>query len=145
VKINQKRILIVDDEMDSFGPVMHHLALQMQMVGCEVIHTNVEVDVVELCKKDRPILIILDLIVPEIEGWKILKRLREEFETRHVPVMIVTERSSTGFDVGADDYMTKPFSPRELVDRVSRFLKREKVKSGSSRREGLIFRQFALP
>jgi len=77
VKINQKRILIVDDEMDSFGPVMHHLALQMQMVGCEVIYTNVEVDVVELCKKDRPILIILDLIVPEIEGWKILKRLRE--------------------------------------------------------------------
>jgi len=59
--------------------------------------------------------------------------------------MIVTERSSTGFDVGADDYMTKPFSPRELVDRVSKFVKREKVKSGSSRREGLIFRQFALP
>jgi DNA-binding response OmpR family regulator len=108
---------------------MHHLALQMQIAGCQILHANVESDTLEVCKKYKPTLIILDLMVPEIEGWRILKRLRDESQTKDISVMIMTECAGTGFDVGADDYMTKPFSPRELVTRVNRFLKKTKVKS----------------
>lgn len=122
---DKKRILIVDDEKQLVSLVKLH----MEMAGYEVLSASDGEKALAIGKEEKPDLIILDLMLPKIDGWEVCKRLRAEEKVSGIPVIMLTARTDTddklkGFECGADDYVTKPFSPRELVARVKRVLAR---------------------
>ena len=121
----KKKILIVDDEKQLVSLV----SLHMKMSGYEVLSAKDGEEALAIAKEEAPDLIILDLMLPKIDGWEVCKRLRTESKIGDIPVIMLTARSEAGdklrgFECGADDYVTKPFSPRELVARVKRVLAR---------------------
>jgi DNA-binding response OmpR family regulator len=86
-------------------------------------------DAVKRARDARPELILLDIMVPQLNGWEVCRRLKADDETRAIPIIMVTGRVEEGdkvlgFELGADDYVTKPFSPRELVARVRAVVRR---------------------
>jgi len=131
----KKRILIVDDEKQLVSLV----SLHMDMSGYEVLSAADGKKALGIIEKEIPDLVILDLMLPEMDGWEVCKRLRAEPKTKDIPVIMLTARSGTddklkGFECGADDYMTKPFSPRELAARVKRVLARAESREPSPKR-----------
>ena len=119
------RILLVDDEKDIIELVSLHLANE----GWEVVSVLNGLEVVETAARDRPQLIVLDIMLPGMDGWQVFKSLRTDVRTRTIPVLMLSARSQphdriNGLEMGADDYLTKPFSPRELVLRVKAILRR---------------------
>jgi two-component system alkaline phosphatase synthesis response regulator PhoP len=124
-EMGSKKVLIVDDEKELLGLV----SLHMRMAGFEVLQAADGEAAIKICEESKPDLVILDLMLPELDGWEVCRILRENPATQTIPVMILTARAEVddrlrGFDMGADDYVTKPFSPRELVARVKRILER---------------------
>jgi two-component system phosphate regulon response regulator PhoB len=121
----KKRVLVVDDEPDLLDLVAHHFrasgyAVDTAKSGSEGLH---------LASRNRPNVVILDLMLPDIQGTEILRRIRTDPETAGIPVVLLTARGEevdrvVGFELGADDYVVKPFSPRELVLRVGALLRR---------------------
>ncbi|MBI4454844.1 MAG: response regulator transcription factor [Acidobacteria bacterium] len=119
------RILIVEDEKDIAELIGFHLS----RAG---FHTDVchqAFTALESIRKSRPSLVILDLMLPDMDGIEICKRLKLQEATQDLPVLILTARSGErdrilGLELGADDYVSKPFSPRELVLRVRAILRR---------------------
>src|SRR5205807_4269009 len=90
----------------------------------------------------RPDLVLLDIMVPQLNGWEICRRLKQDAETRAIPVIMVTGRVEEGdkvlgFEVGADDYVTKPFSPRELIARVRAVLRRGRPADAKEKKASL--------
>lgn len=132
------KILVVDDEPD----ICELIAMNLRREGHECITCGNGVAVIGLAQQQGPDLIILDLMLPGQDGFTALKRLRADNRTMHIPVIILTARTQTtdrigGFELGADDYITKPFSPRELSLRVNAVLRRTKrVESVSELRAG---------
>jgi len=121
----KKKILVVDDEKDLTALV----SLHMKMAGYEVLSASNGEKALVVARQEKPDLIILDLMLPKIDGWEVCRRLRQDPEIKNVPVIMLTARAETedklkGFEAGADDYVTKPFSPRELIARVKRVLAR---------------------
>jgi len=134
--INQKqKILVVDDEKELIALV----SLHMKMAGFEVFTAANGEKALELSREEKPDLIILDLMIPKIDGWQVCEQLREDPATKDIPVIMLTARTQIedklkGFEAGADDYVTKPFSPRELVARVKRVLARAEAEPALPRR-----------
>ena len=131
----KKKILIVDDEKQLVSLVILH----MKMSGYEVLSANDGEKALAIAREENPDLLILDLMLPKMDGLEVCKRLRAESKTGDIPVIMLTARSETGdklkgFECGADDYITKPFSPRELVARVRRVLARAEKKSSTPKR-----------
>ncbi len=131
----KKKILLVDDEKDLTALV----SLHMKMAGFEVLTANNGEKALDLSREEKPDLIILDLMLPKIDGWEVCKRLRQDPGISNIPVIMLTARAETedklkGFEAGADDYVTKPFSPRELVARVKRVLARAETKATMPKR-----------
>ena len=121
------RILIIEDDPDVAELIRYNLAKE----GYEVSISAKGVQGLEQAKAGRPDLILLDIMVPELNGWEVCRRLKQDAELRGIPVIIVTGRTEEGdkvlgFEMGADDYVTKPFSPRELVARVRAVMRRGK-------------------
>ncbi len=121
----QKKILIVDDEKELISLV----SLHMRMAGYAVVSAGDGVAALDLCRKEKPDLVILDMMLPKIEGWDLCRYLRGDEALKNVPIIVLSARGEVedkvkGFVAGADDYVTKPFSPRELVARVNRMLAR---------------------
>jgi phosphate regulon transcriptional regulator PhoB len=119
------RILVVEDEQDVAELLRYHLSKE----GYEVVVAPNGTDAVKRARDIRPELILLDLMVPQLNGWEVCRRLKSENETRAIPIIMVTGRAEEGdkvlgFELGADDYVTKPFSPRELVARVRAVVRR---------------------
>ncbi len=119
------RVLVVDDEPEIVALVVYHLA----KAGYRVSSANTGPDALLLASQERPSLIVLDLMLPGINGYEVLERLRSEESTRGVAVLMLTARREEpdrirGLSLGADDYLTKPFSPQELVLRVGAILRR---------------------
>ncbi len=119
------RILVVEDEPDIAALVAYQLA----HAGYQVRTATTGREALKALETDPPDLVVLDLMLPEIAGADILKTLRSRKETRTTPVIILTARGDEedrlrGFELGADDYIAKPFSPRELVMRVRAVLRR---------------------
>ena len=119
------KVLIVEDEPDILEMVRYNLA----QAGFEVAVLEAGDLVQQHVTEDRPDLIILDLMLPGIDGLEVCKRLKQNVETREIPILMLTARKEeidriVGLELGADDYVVKPFSPRELVLRIRAILKR---------------------
>ena len=120
-----ERILIVDDEPDILALCSYHLA----KAGYRVSTASSGPEGLGAAREERPALIVLDLMLPEISGFEVLERLRSDDTTRDIAVLMLTARREEpdrirGLSLGADDYLTKPFSPQELVLRVGAILRR---------------------
>ncbi len=120
-----ERILVVDDEPDIVALVVYHLAKS----GYRVSSAASGPDALSMAKRDRPSLIVLDLMLPGMSGFDVLGKLREDESTAGIAVLMLTARKDEpdrirGLELGADDYLTKPFSPQELVLRVAAILRR---------------------
>jgi DNA-binding response OmpR family regulator len=116
------RILVVDDEPHIVELVRYNLAQE----GFEVSVAYDGHDAIEKAKKDTPDLVILDLMLPYVDGFEVCRHIRKESS---VPILMLTAKHGeqervVGLELGADDYVTKPFSPRELVARVRAILRR---------------------
>lgn len=119
------RILVVEDEPDVAALIRYNL----QKDGWEVLVTTSGTDALRRAGEVRPDVILLDIMVPQLNGWEICRRLKQETDTAAIPVIMVTGRVEEGdkvlgFEMGADDYITKPFSPRELIARVHAVVRR---------------------
>src|SRR5262249_49867104 len=113
------KILVVDDEPEAVQLVEFNL----RQAGFEVVTADEGTEAVEKAHSCLPQLIVLDLMLPEVDGLEVCKALRRDAATARIPIVMVTARAAEvdrilGLELGADDYVTKPFSPRELVLRV---------------------------
>jgi DNA-binding response OmpR family regulator len=129
-------ILVVDDEPRLIDLI--HLNLELE--GFHVLEAANGHEALERLKEDLPDLIILDVMMPEMDGFETLKRIRE---VSTVPVMMLTVRQEEGdrirgLDLGADDYLTKPFSPRELLSRTKALLRRSFMPSPTRKTEIIV-------
>lgn len=118
-------ILVADDEEDLRELVSYRLSRS----GYEVVEAVDGQEALELATERTPDLMVLDVMMPRLDGYELTRRVREQDSLRSVPVILLTARSqetdvSRGFDVGADDYLKKPFNPDELVARVRAVLGR---------------------
>jgi two-component system phosphate regulon response regulator PhoB len=125
-------VLVVDDEPHIVALVAYHLAKS----GYRVATASNGNDALAQASRDRPALIVLDLMLPGMSGLEVLKKIRARDHTRDVAVLMLTARGEEasrieGLTLGADDYLTKPFSPPELVLRVKAILRRSGDSSGS--------------
>ncbi len=123
--VTGERILVVDDEADIVALVAFHLV----KAGYRVSTASTGPDAVSAARQERPALIVLDLMLPGASGYDVLEQLRGQPATREIAVLMLTARREEqdrirGLSLGADDYLTKPFSPQELVLRVGAILRR---------------------
>lgn len=123
-----KSILIIEDEKDIVDLIEYHL----KQSGFSVISALDGVTGLEKAKKKSPNLVILDLMLPEMDGKDICRSLKSNPLTQSIPILMLTAKAEEtdrliGFELGADDYVTKPFSPKELVLRVKAILRRKEV------------------
>ncbi len=119
------RVLVVDDEPEIVALVAYHLA----KAGYRVATAASGQDAIDIARRERPALVVLDLMLPGMSGFEVLEVLRADDNTRDVAVLMLTARREEvdrirGLSLGADDYLTKPFSPQELVLRVAAILRR---------------------
>jgi two-component system alkaline phosphatase synthesis response regulator PhoP len=117
------KILVVDDEIY----IVHILDFSLGMEGYEVVTALDGEQALEKARSEKPDLIVLDIMMPKLDGYETCKRLKADPETKDVPVILLSAKGrnvdqKVGFEVGADDYITKPFSPRKLVERINAIL-----------------------
>lgn len=129
-----KRILVVDDE----ASIVKLVQFNLEKEGFSVDSASDGFMAIEKLKEQLPDLLLLDLMLPKLDGLEVCRRLRQE--KIHVPILMLTAKSDEfdkvlGLELGADDYMTKPFSPRELTARVKAILRRVEAIKGSERDE----------
>src|SRR5262245_61051616 len=120
-----RRVLIVDDDPDIRRLVSYNLT----EAGFETNAAASGRNALEAVQKQPPDLIVLDLMLPDVDGMEVCRTLRQRETTRHIPIVMLTARGEEidrviGFELGADDYVPKPFSPRELVLRIKSIFRR---------------------
>jgi pilus assembly protein CpaE len=119
------KILIVDDDIDS----LKLIGLMLQRHGYEVLAANAGNQAINKASSEHPSLIILDIMMPDMDGYEVCRRLRANPDTRSIPIIMFTAKTLVddkvaGFEAGADDYLTKPTHPAELASRVKTILAR---------------------
>lgn len=133
-RFRDRRILVVDDE----ERMVRFIRLNLEHDGFRVIDAYNGSQAINKIRTNMPDLVLLDIMMPDLDGFEVLKIIRE---TSSVPVIMLTAKGEEddrvrGLELGADDYVTKPFSPRELVSRVRAVLRRTETSTGAS--HGLI-------
>ena len=133
---NKQKILIVEDEKD----IRDLVELHLQKAGFQTSAAADGEAAFRLIQRNRPDLIVLDLMLPEMDGKELAKILKARDDTKSIPIVMLTAKSEevdriVGFELGADDYIPKPFSPRELVLRVQAVLKRTGEKTAPAKPE----------
>jgi two-component system phosphate regulon response regulator PhoB len=119
------KILVVEDDND----ILDLLTYNFSAAGFEVVTANEGYAALSIVKERPPGLVVLDLMIPGLDGFEVCKELKRAPETRSTPVIILTARGEevdrvVGLELGADDYVVKPFSPRELILRIRAVLRR---------------------
>ncbi|OQY34072.1 MAG: DNA-binding response regulator [Spirochaetaceae bacterium 4572_59] len=119
------KLLIIEDEAD----IRELISFNLEMNGYEVIKARDGEEGLSMARRESPDLIILDLMLPGMDGLKVCSHLKKDPEARDIPIIMLTARSEdddiiNGLETGADDYVTKPFSPRILIARVKAALRR---------------------
>ncbi len=117
------KVLVVDDEVY----ILHILEFSLSAEGFEVITANNGELAIEKAKQEKPDLIVLDIMMPVLDGYETCRRLKRDSETKGIPVVLLTAKGRDvdkrlGFEVGAVDYVIKPFSPNRLIDRIQEIL-----------------------
>ena len=117
--MSKKKILIVDDEDD----ILHFLELVLREKGYEVVTASGGHEALTKAQVDRPDLVLLDIMMPQMDGWEVLKLLRVDEGTSHIPVAMLSARTEAkdrvqGLQEGAIDYICKPFSLQELLGKI---------------------------
>ncbi len=121
----KEKILIVEDEKD----IVELLQYNLEKENFKIQSANNGQRALDLVRKNHPDLILLDLMLPEIDGLEVCRILKKDPKTSHIPIIMLTAKSSesdkiVGLELGADDYITKPFSMKELIARVKALLRR---------------------
>jgi len=119
------KVLVVDDE----EYIQHILNFSFGAEGYEVITASDGEEAIAKAKREKPDVIVLDIMMPKMDGYEACKRLKSDPETRAIPVILLTAKGREadrrlGSEAGADDYVVKPFSPGRLIERVEGMLKR---------------------
>jgi len=122
---NGKKILIVDDE----ASIREMIAVALEMAGYQCLEASNTQDAYSLIVDDKPSMVLLDWMLPGTSGLEFARRLKRDDRTAEVPIIMLTAKGEEdnkvlGLEAGADDYITKPFSPRELVARLKAVLRR---------------------
>jgi DNA-binding response OmpR family regulator len=127
--MSKEKILIVEDEKD----IVKMLDYNLKKEGFRALSANNGEDGLDMARKEHPDLILLDLMLPEMDGLEVCKAIKNDTKTAHIPIIILTAKAQetdkiVGLELGADDYVTKPFSPKELIARIKAVLRRLKEK-----------------
>jgi len=122
----RENILVVDDEEDILELVQYNLSRE----GYQVRQAGTGEEGLKIARQKKPDLVILDLMLPGVDGLEVCKNLKNDPKTAHIPIIMLTAKSEeadmvTGLELGADDYIPKPFSPRVLLARVKTVLRRK--------------------
>jgi len=117
--MNKGRILVVEDDLD----ISNMLRIYFDSQGYEVLVAGRGGDALELCRKKLPHVVVLDIMLPDMDGYEVCKKLRSNLRTSHIPIMFLTQKDErtdkiAGLELGADDYITKPFDIEELKFRI---------------------------
>tara|TARA_B100000530_G_scaffold158983_1_gene100079 strand:+ start:6189 stop:6863 length:675 start_codon:yes stop_codon:yes gene_type:complete len=128
--IENSKILLVDDEED----ILEFLSYNLKKEGFRIDTANNGISALKKLEKSKPDLIILDVMMPEMDGIEVCEKIREKDKFEDVLILFLTARSEeyselAGFSAGADDYITKPIKPKLLVSRVNAILKRKRKKT----------------
>jgi two-component system, OmpR family, alkaline phosphatase synthesis response regulator PhoP len=133
-----KRILIVDDEPD----IIRLLKYNLEKEGFEVLVANDGIKAIERAG-EHPDLIVLDVMMPRMDGWEVVRRLKQDKRTADIPVIFLTAKASemdevVGLELGADDYIVKPISPRKLLARINSRLRQRQSSAALAEQEQII-------
>jgi DNA-binding response OmpR family regulator len=118
-------VLVADDDRD----ILQLVSFRLERADYEVVQANDGEEALRLVKELHPDLAVLDLMMPKLNGYEVIREIRRDEETKAIPVILLTARVqeadvARGFEAGADDYLKKPFSPQELRARVQAILGR---------------------
>jgi DNA-binding response OmpR family regulator len=121
--MNSKTILIVDDEED----LVETVRFPLEMEGYHVLVSHNGEEALDQARKEKPDLILLDLMLPKMDGYKVCHRLKSDDRYKHIPVLMLTAKSQEkdmmlGMETGANEYITKPFDIRDLLKKVKQHL-----------------------
>ena len=122
----QKKILVVDDEQDLVETIRSKLSSE----GYKVFAAHTGVEALEKAKDTKPDLILLDIMMPELNGYQVCKKIKEDDSLKNIPDVILTAKAQEsdkfwGLETGADDYITKPFEFKSLLKTITKHLKHE--------------------
>ncbi len=122
--MDKKKILLVDDEKD----LVETVAFRLEATGYEVIKAYDGQEALDKAKKVKPNLIILDLMLPKMDGYKVCRLLKFDEKYKNIPIILFTARAQEedkklGKEVGADDYLTKPFEPQVLLSKIQALIR----------------------
>jgi len=124
--MNPKKILIVDDEPD----LVETVRFSLEMEGYQVLVSHNGEEGLSQAKKESPDLILLDLMLPKLDGYKICRLLKFDERYKHIPILMLTAKTQEkdkllGMETGVDEYMTKPFDMDQLMEKVKFYLSRD--------------------
>ena len=136
--MSKGRILVVEDDFD----ISNLLRIYFDSQGYEVTVASKGNDALDLCRRNLPNVIVLDIQLPDIDGYEVCRRMRGNLRTSHIPILFLTQRDErsdkiAGLELGADDYITKPFDIEELKLRVQNAIKRAQWENLTSPTTGL--------
>lgn len=136
-----KKILVVDDEKDIVDLITYNLEKE----GFTTMRAYDGEDALEVVKSQKPDLVVLDLMLPGVRGLEVCRFIRRNRETETLPIIMLTAKGDhvdriVGFELGADDYITKPFNVRELIARVRAVIRRAEVRPDADKAETFTYR-----
>ena len=132
------RILVVDDDPE----IVRLVRAYLEQAGYQTLTAFDGAQALHNIRRERPDLVVLDLMLPDQDGWEITRQVRADKNLSHLPIIMLTARIDdtdkiVGLELGADDYITKPFNPREVVARVRSVLRRSQNQTGSNQAQVL--------
>jgi len=138
--MTRPKILVVEDEAD----ILDVLAYTLAREGFHVLSTRDGGEAAAIARREAPRLVLLDLMLPGLDGLEVCRKLKADAVTRDIPVVMLTAKGEEsdvvlGLGIGADDYITKPFSPKELVARVKAVLRRGPLRADEGADARLVF------
>jgi DNA-binding response OmpR family regulator len=120
MKVPTQKILVVDDDQDA----REYLVMCFEQMNYQVIQANNGQEALNLAKSEQPDVIVLDVVMPDLDGYQVCYQLKENKETSHIPIILITvlrklEDEIRGFEAGAHDYISKPYNKAELAARIT--------------------------